>query len=94
MITIKSKFAFEISPWFETFFALQVLTDEDSRIHQDWKQQALARLPAAFHKKFAAIGGSPYLWPVIADTLLDLPLSLPFESRLSHLAQLPADDLK
>ncbi|HEY4490804.1 MAG TPA: metalloregulator ArsR/SmtB family transcription factor [Acidobacteriota bacterium] len=94
MIYIKSKFAFEISPWFETFFALQVLTDEDSRIHQDWKQQALDRLPAAFHKKFAAIGGSPYLWPVIADTLLDLPLSLPFESRLSHLAQLPADDLK
>jgi len=90
----KSKFEFQVSPWFEACFALQLLTDDNSRIHENWKKRALQRLPASFHRKFALIGGSPYLWPVIADTVLDSPLSLPFEERVSRFAGLPLPDLQ
>jgi ArsR family transcriptional regulator len=94
MKPIESKFDFEVSSWFETFFALQVLTDDGSRIHNSWKKRALQKLPANFHSKFELIGGSPYLWPAIADTLLDKPLTLPFEERLGMFARISPENLK
>ncbi len=94
MINVKSKFEFQVSPWFEACLALQLLTDDNSRIHEIWKKRALQRLPASFHRKFALIGGSSFLWPVIADTVLDSPLSLPFEDRISKFAGLPLHELQ
>ncbi len=94
MTDIKPLFRFEVQPWFEVFFALQALTDESSRIHETWKVQALQKLPGTFHKTFEMIGGSAYVWPAIADLLLNLPLSLPFEDRLSALARLPVSELQ
>ena len=88
MKEIKSAFEFQVSPWFETFFALQVLTDSSSRIHARWKERALNRLPAAFHQKFKRLGASPYIWPALADTLLDIPLTLPFEERIAKFEKL------
>ncbi len=94
MIKIKSKFEFQVSPWFEACFALQLLTDPDSRIHEIWKRRALQRLPAAFHRKFALIGGSSYIWPVIADAVLDSPLSLPFEDIVSRFSEISLRNLQ
>ena len=94
MNNIKSKFQFTVSPIFEPFFALQTLTDEHSRIHEVWKRRALQQLPASFHRKFALIGGSPYLWPVVADTLVGSPLSLSFEDLISRIAELSLQDLQ
>jgi DNA-binding transcriptional ArsR family regulator len=94
MIYIKSKFEWRVDPWFEVCFALQVLTDENSRIHESWKDRAMQKLPASFHRKFALIGASPFLWPVVADTVLDLPMSVTFEDRLSRLSSLSVSDLQ
>ena len=94
MIDIKLRFRFKVHPWFEVFFALQALTDESSRIHEIWKRRALQRLPASFHKKLNMIGGSPYIWPAIADLLLELPMSISFEDRLARISRVPAQDLQ
>ncbi len=94
MINIKQKFQFIASPFFEPFFALQALTDKESRIHEQWKRRALLRLPSSFQKKFTLIGGSPYIWPAIPDTLQDPPLSAPFEEIISAIAELPPQDLQ
>jgi DNA-binding transcriptional ArsR family regulator len=94
MNNIKLKFQFVTSAVFEPFFALQTLTDKESRIHEQWKRKALLRLPSSFHKKFTLIGGSPYIWPAIPDTLQDAPLSAPFEEIISRIAQLPEQDLQ
>ena len=89
MIDIKRRFLLTVHPWFEFFFALQVLTDDDSRIHEEWKLRALSKLPGTFHRKFAMLGSSPFLWPVVADATLDEPLSGSFEQRLAKLSQIP-----
>ncbi len=94
MKAIESRFEFAVSSWFETFFALQLLTDDSSRIHDGWKKHALQKLPASFQGKFDLIGGSPYLWPVLADTLLDVPLNLPFEKRLNLFTRMSHEKLK
>ncbi|MCI0411389.1 metalloregulator ArsR/SmtB family transcription factor [bacterium] len=94
MINIKSRFEFVVSPCFEPFFALQTLTDENSRIHEGWKRLALQRIPQSFHRKFALIGGSPYLWPAVSDTLLDAPLDLSFENRIRRIAKLTVQELQ
>jgi len=89
-----SLFRFEVSPWFEALFALQVVTDDGSRIHESWKKAALERMPASFHKKFVQIGGSSFIWPMIADCALDTSLSVPFEERIARIAALPAKELQ
>jgi ArsR family transcriptional regulator len=94
MNTIKQRFRFVTSAFFEPFFALQTLTDNDSRIHEQWKRKALLRLPSSFHKKFNLIGGSSYIWAAIPDTLQDPPLSAPFEEIISRIASLPQQDLQ
>jgi hypothetical protein len=94
MIDIKQKTQFQVEPWFEVFFALQAITDADSRIHEVWKRQALLKLPQTFHKKFELIGASPYIWPSVADLLLDIPLTVPFEDRLSALRRISSKNLQ
>ena len=94
MINIKQKFRFVTTSFFEPFFALQTLTDTESRIHEQWKSKALVRLPSSFQKKFNLIGGSSYIWPVIPDTLQEPPLSAPFEEIISRIAELPQQDLQ
>jgi DNA-binding transcriptional ArsR family regulator len=94
MIDIKQRILFQVEPWFEVFFALQTLTDENSRIHEVWKRQALLKLPQTFQKKFQLIGASPYIWASIADLLLDVPLTLSFEKRLSALQRISSQSLQ
>lgn len=94
MINIKHKFQFTVSQMFEPFFALQTLTDPDSRIHTGWKRRALQRIPASFHKKFTQLGGSPFLWPMVSDCLLSFPVALPFEEMISRLLRLPIADFQ
>ena len=83
-----------MSPCFEPFFALQTLTDDNARIHPGWKRAAVQKIPQSFYKKFSLIGGSPYLWPAVADALLGAPLNLSFENRISRLADLSTKDLQ
>ena len=91
MIPIKQKFSFQVHGWFEFFFALQTLTDASSRIHESWKRRASEKLPQTFHRKFARLGGSSYLWPVIADATLDETLSTTTEERFAKLAGMPVE---
>lgn len=94
MIEIKQKFRFEVHPWFEVFFAIQTITDDNSRIHEIWKRRAIQRLPASFNKKLQLLGGSPYIWPAIADLLLEVPLTNPFEDRLSRVSRVLTKNLQ
>ncbi|HSE39890.1 MAG TPA: metalloregulator ArsR/SmtB family transcription factor [Acidobacteriota bacterium] len=94
MTNIKSKFQFQLHPWFEVFYALQTLTDQVSRIHSEWKRRAAQRLPSTFNKKLQLVGGSPYIWPAVADLLLDLPLTVSFEDRITALARLSVQEFQ
>lgn len=68
-LDIKNRFSFNIGIRFELFYALQAVTDESSRVHTDWLKRARAALPEKFWDLFEEIGGSPVIWPLVADTL-------------------------
>ncbi len=89
---LKSKFNFVITPRFEIFFALQALTDEDSRIHLEWKQHTLDRLPPEFYDDFETLGGSPFFFPAICDAMENIENDRTFSDIISYLEQLDIQD--
>ncbi|MDD2773076.1 MAG: helix-turn-helix domain-containing protein [Elusimicrobiales bacterium] len=84
-INIKNRFEFALGPRFEFFFALQALTDKNFRVHRQWRQRALAKMPPAFGKEFQTLGACPAIWPIVADALKLLPVSAGFESVVAEL---------
>src|SRR4051812_17474999 len=88
---LKARFSFQVGLRFELFYALQALTDPAARLHEAWKAQALAQLPPSFHTGFAAIGGAPVLWAMIADVLSAAPATLDFDALRARIAKMPPD---
>lgn len=74
---IKHRFSFFTGIRFEIFYALQAVTDLDSRIHSVWTKQTRKNLPKEFWKKFDALGGSPFLWPLVPDAIKEMSSSNP-----------------
>jgi DNA-binding transcriptional ArsR family regulator len=66
---LKNKCSFLLSLRYEFFYALQAVLQTEARIHQSWKQDALARLPETFHDETKKLGFSSEIWAAIADTL-------------------------
>ncbi|PWT88880.1 MAG: hypothetical protein C5B54_09870 [Acidobacteria bacterium] len=89
MTQIKLNAEFSISLHYELFFALQALTDPNSRIHPVWRRGALAQLTAGFTKRFSTLGSSPFLWPCVADAIEDEPSSREFEGIIHQIQQVP-----
>ena len=97
----QDKFRFVVALRFELFYALQTLTyntqnthDDDKRtcMHLGWKEEALKRLPDAFHENFKALGGSPHFWPAIADALEHSAIDASFYEIIGYLENLdPAE---
>lgn len=82
---LQTRFRFAHGLRFEIFYALQTLTDDDSRIHTAWKEQTKKAMPAEFWQLFTSIGESPVLWPLIADALQALNPSASFEEMTACL---------
>lgn len=65
----ENRFDVAISLRFEVFYALQILLDDDARIHQRWRERAKQALPKKFFADLAQIGESSVVWALVADTL-------------------------
>lgn len=85
---LKTRFHFAHGLRFEIFYALQTLTDDDSRIHTVWKTRVNKQLPAAFWQAFTTIGGAPVFWPLIADAFQTLDPSSTYEEIITYLTDL------
>ena len=86
--TLKDHFNFQIALRFEVFYALQVLSDSESRIHGKWKKKAIKALPTDFIQTNGNFLKAPNLWPILADTLQTLPLDLSYKEIISHLKKM------
>lgn len=73
------RFAVSLHP--EIFYALQVLSDDQSRIHPRWKSLAQTRMP----KRWQAIAVPSGLWPAVAD-IVDIAPTEDFSTLLSAFA--------
>jgi ArsR family transcriptional regulator len=91
---LKKKCLFKINYHYELFYALNVLTDNDSRIHPQWKERTLASLPESFFEKFRGIGANPFLWVLITDTFDNHLDTLTFKDFLGELKKIPTETFK
>ncbi|NKB68600.1 MAG: metalloregulator ArsR/SmtB family transcription factor [Candidatus Latescibacteria bacterium] len=84
----RAKFQFVLGVRFELFYALQTLTDGESPIHGAWQKEARSLLPPAFDEGFQQIGGSPLLWPLVADALETMAPDASGERVVAYVKQL------
>jgi len=80
-------FAASLHP--EIFYALQVLSDDESRIHPRWKSLAQKRLP----RRWQAIAIPGGMWPGVAD-VLDISPTTDFPALVCALEAVPARQLQ
>lgn len=82
---LKRRFEFAIALRFELFYALQALSDPESRVHRRWRERVLKALPPEFDQCRRALGGTSHIWPIIADALHTAATDLSFEEIHSEL---------
>lgn len=93
-LEFKRRFEFALGLRFELFYALQVIADAESRIHARWRRRVLDELPRAFRKSCEELGGSPQIWPMVADALGTKPPDLSFAEIHSELERLGLDEFQ
>lgn len=74
---------------FELFFALQLVVDREARLHAAWLSSVRAALPPSFAVAIEALGGSPHLFPLLADVTLGEPKTTTFEQLRAALVAVP-----
>lgn len=87
---LKAKATFSLGLRFEIFYALQVLTDQKSRIHASWRRRAQSQVSRKFHAAFKSIGACVSIWPAIADALRTQPADIGITEILAVLRKQPA----
>jgi DNA-binding transcriptional ArsR family regulator len=82
-----------VSPRFDVFYALHVLTAEAPTPLQSWKQKAAERLARDFERVAKRVAPLPIFWPLLADALQETPGALDIDGMLSTLSTMPAGEL-
>ena len=90
----RAKFQFVLGVRFELFYALQTLTDGESPIHGAWQREARQALPPEFDEIFHRIGGSPLLWPLVADALETMAPDAFGQRVVAYVKQLDAGEFQ
>jgi DNA-binding transcriptional ArsR family regulator len=85
---------FVVTPRFEVFYALNILSTSVPSSLDRWKERALLRLPRDFDRVATRVAPVPLFWPLLADALQNTPGEMTFEEILSTVRELPAEELK
>jgi DNA-binding transcriptional ArsR family regulator len=75
-----------VSPRFEVFYALQALESGAGEHLDEWRRSMDRKLPARLRTSLASVAPSPLIWPVLADSLRELPPSAGFGEMLEALS--------
>jgi len=85
---------FVVTPRFEVFYALNILSTSAPSSLDRWKERALLRLPRDFDRVATRVAPVPLFWPLLADALQNTPGEMTFEEILSTVREMPAEELK
>lgn len=91
---MKTEFNFVASLRVEIFFAIETLLDPSSRIHDEWKQPAIQKLPETFFSVANESGFSSNIWASISDALQTQPLDLNISSIISKIENQPLEEFQ
>lgn len=82
-----------VSPRFDVFYALHVLSSEAPTPLQLWKYKAAERLTHDFERVAKRVAPLPIFWPLLADAMRDTAGAMSFDDMLSTLRSMPAGEL-
>ena len=85
---------FVVTPRFEVFYALNILSTSAPSSLDQWKERAVLRLPRDFDRVATRVAPMPLFWPLFADALQNTPGEMTFEEILSTVRGMPAEELK
>src|SRR3954465_37193 len=85
---------FAVTPRFDVFYALYVLTSNAPTPLESWKEKALRRLPRDFERVAKRVAPLPIFWPLLADAVQGVPGEISFDEMLSTIREMRVEDLK
>ncbi len=85
---------FAVTPRFDVFYALYALAHKTPSVLEDWKARAIARLPRDFERVAKRVAPVPLFWPLLADSLQQIPGEMTFDEIVSNLSEMPVEHLK
>jgi DNA-binding transcriptional ArsR family regulator len=85
---------FVVTPRFEVFYALNILSTSAPSSLDRWKERAVLRLPRDLDRVAMRVAPVPLFWPLLADALQNTPGEMTFEEILSTVRGMPAQELK
>jgi ArsR family transcriptional regulator len=84
---------FAVTPRFDVFYALFVLTGSAPSPLDSWKARANARLPRDFERVARRVAPLPIFWPLLADAIQGVAGEVSFDEMLTAIRGMRADDL-
>lgn len=88
------KYEFLTSPRFEIFYAIQLLTDDSSKVHNEWKKKAISELPDTFLKKLKRYGLQGPIWSALADMIENSILIHNFAGLVNALREISTKEIQ
>lgn len=79
---------------FEIFYALQLITDDESKIHNEWKQKTISELPRSFHDTINKYGINSTIWIILSDLIETSPIDNDINKLLEKIKALPASEVQ
>lgn len=80
---------FEISLKYELFYALLVVANPQSRVHQAWRARLLTQLSAGFRTSLMAFGNSAGLWAAFPDATPEVAPEATFPELIEGIRRHP-----
>jgi DNA-binding transcriptional ArsR family regulator len=82
---LRSRCHFGITLRFELFFALHSLLSPEARIHLQWRQNTLAKLPPEFFDACRVLGGAAEIWSSLEGALPHTPPYFDYDQIIESL---------
>ena len=83
-----------VTPRLEIFYALRALNPLSGNAFGAWRSEMEARLPKSVSVAIASVAPSPFLWPLLADSLRDVVPEVSYEKMIAALGAMPADQFR
>ena len=85
---------FAVTPRFDVFYALFVLTGTGASPLDSWKARASEQLPKDFHRAARRVAPLPIFWPLLADAIQGVAGEVSFDEVLATIREMDVEDLK